>query len=94
MLTIAAHEALCARWDGPRCLDDEDKPSPFDEDYLEHRSPETEREEALRTFERSKKNWELYFRELEKMKSEGKAYKPLQEVSDRADIDAGTDTDW
>jgi hypothetical protein len=32
--------------------------------------------------------------ELEKMKSEGQAYKPLQEVSDRADIDAGTDTDW
>jgi hypothetical protein len=32
--------------------------------------------------------------ELEKMKSEGQAYKPLQEVSDRTDIDAGTDTDW
>jgi hypothetical protein len=95
MLTLAENDdsALCARWDGPRCLDDEEKPWPFAEEFRPRPSPEAEKEEALRIVADTNRSWKAYLAEVEKMRKGKKIFTTLQEVSDVADIDAGTDAD-
>ena len=95
MLSLAADDpsALCARWDGPRCLDDEENPSPFAGEFWQRPSHETEREEALRIIKDTNLSWKAYLAEVAKNQKMKKIFTKLEDVSDLTDIDAGTDAD-
>ncbi|KAI4941514.1 hypothetical protein J4E91_010689 [Alternaria rosae] len=65
--------ALCARWDGPRCLDDEEGPNIFDEEERrsqEPQSPEEKQEEALHKMKEINKIWEGYHAQMDNLKME------------------------
>jgi hypothetical protein len=94
----AKHADLCKRWDGPRCLDDEDKPSPWEMNYLERKTAKIEKHEAEDAVEKIHALWNKWNAEqvdmLSKVKKGGKAYMVLlEEVSCVADVDAVTGVD-
>jgi hypothetical protein len=94
----AKHADLCKRWDGPRCLDDEDKPSPWEMNYLERKTAKIERQEAGDAVEKIHALWNKWNAEqadmLGKVKKGGKTYMALlEEVSSLADGDAVTGVD-
>ncbi|OAG13294.1 hypothetical protein CC77DRAFT_1085524 [Alternaria alternata] len=83
----AKHADLCKRWDGPRCLDDEDKPSPWEMNYLERKTAKTERQEAGDAIEKIHALWNKWNAEqadmLSKVKKGGKTYVALLEEIDQ-----------
>ncbi|KAH6838707.1 hypothetical protein B0T12DRAFT_494426 [Alternaria alternata] len=94
----AKHADLCKRWDGPRCLDDEDKPSPWEMNYLERKTAKIEKQEAEDAVEKIHALWNKWNAEqvdmLSKVKKGGKAYMALlEEVSSVAAVDAVTGVD-
>ena len=94
----AKHADLCKRWDGPRCLDDEDKPSPWEMNYLERKTAKIEKHEAEDAVEKIHALWNKWNAEqadmLSKVKKGGKTYMALLEgVSSLADVDAVTGVD-
>ncbi|CAN9154471.1 unnamed protein product [Alternaria alternata] len=83
----AKHADLCKRWDGPRCLDDEDKPSPWEMNYLERKTAKIEKQEAEDAVEKIHALWNKWNAEqvdmLSKVKKGGKAYMALLEEIDQ-----------
>ncbi|KAI4606751.1 hypothetical protein J4E83_009896 [Alternaria metachromatica] len=82
----AEDKSLCARWDGPRCLDDEEGPNIFDEEERkrqELQSPKEKREEALAELEKIQKVWEGYHAEMRNLKMMEKIYEGFNEQLDR-----------
>ncbi|KAL1791760.1 hypothetical protein ACET3X_009511 [Alternaria dauci] len=92
----AKHAHLCKRWDGPRCVDDEDKPSPWEMNYLERKTAKIEKQEAEDSVEKIRDLWEKWSADqkdmLSKVKKGGKAYMALlEELSDDAEDVVDTD---
>ncbi|KAI4643148.1 uncharacterized protein J4E79_011309 [Alternaria viburni] len=81
----AEDKSLCARWDGPRCLDDEEGPNIFDEEERERQelqSPEEKREEALQELKKIEKIWEGYHAEMRNLKMMEKIYEGFDKQLD------------
>ncbi|KAI4605230.1 hypothetical protein J4E81_010453 [Alternaria sp. BMP 2799] len=82
----AEDKSLCARWDGPRCLDDEEGPNIFDEEERkrqELQSPKEKQEEALAELKKIQKIWEGYHAEMRNLKMMEKIYQGFDEQLDR-----------
>ncbi|KAI4700501.1 hypothetical protein J4E89_010953 [Alternaria sp. Ai002NY15] len=95
----AEDKSLCARWDGPRCLDDEEGPNIFDEEERkrqELQSPQEKREEALQELKKIEKIWEGYHAEMRNLKMMEKIYhgfdKQLDHLEKIAKLRFGKDT--
>ncbi|KAI4637055.1 hypothetical protein J4E93_010722 [Alternaria ventricosa] len=82
----AEDKSLCARWDGPRCLDDEEGPNIFDEEERkrqELQSPREKKEEALQELKKIQKIWDGYHAEMRNLKMMEKIYQGFNEQLDR-----------
>ncbi|KAI4931050.1 hypothetical protein J4E86_011672 [Alternaria arbusti] len=82
----AEYGALCARWDGPRCLDDEEGPNIFDGEERkrqELQSPQEKQEEALRELKKIEKIWDGYYAEMNNLKKMEKIYGGFQKQMDK-----------
>ncbi|CAG5156645.1 uncharacterized protein ALTATR162_LOCUS4442 [Alternaria atra] len=70
--TVTKHAHLCKRWDAARCLDDEDKPSPWEMEYLQRKTAKIEKQDAEHAVEKINALWNKWIVEEAERMSKGK----------------------